>query len=91
MDVGAPAVVAAIHDAVGVWIHELPATPERILAALAARDGGEGEAAPGPTTSEAEVESAVEAPIAAGPDPRPAGARTIDVEMKVDEACMELS
>jgi CO/xanthine dehydrogenase Mo-binding subunit len=34
MDVGAPAVVAAIHDAVGVWIHELPATPERILAAL---------------------------------------------------------
>jgi CO/xanthine dehydrogenase Mo-binding subunit len=36
MDVGAPAVVAAIHDAVGVWIHELPATPERILAALGA-------------------------------------------------------
>ncbi len=35
MDVGAPAVVAAIHDATGVWIHELPATPERILAALA--------------------------------------------------------
>jgi len=34
MDVGAPAVVAAIHDAVGVWIHELPATPERILAAM---------------------------------------------------------
>ena len=33
MDVGAPAVVAAIHDATGVWIHELPATPERILAA----------------------------------------------------------
>ena len=36
MDVGAPAVVAAIHDATGVWIHELPASPERILAALAA-------------------------------------------------------
>ncbi|MHB8672306.1 MAG: xanthine dehydrogenase family protein molybdopterin-binding subunit [Candidatus Limnocylindrales bacterium] len=36
MDVAAPAVVAAIHDAVGVWIHELPATPERILGALAA-------------------------------------------------------
>jgi CO/xanthine dehydrogenase Mo-binding subunit len=34
MDVGAPAVVAAIHDAIGVWIHDLPATPERILAAL---------------------------------------------------------
>jgi CO/xanthine dehydrogenase Mo-binding subunit len=36
MDVGAPAVVAAIHDATGVWIHDLPATPERILAALTA-------------------------------------------------------
>jgi CO/xanthine dehydrogenase Mo-binding subunit len=36
MDVPAPAVVAAIHDATGVWIHELPATPERVLAALAA-------------------------------------------------------
>ncbi|MGH2456351.1 MAG: xanthine dehydrogenase family protein molybdopterin-binding subunit, partial [Candidatus Limnocylindria bacterium] len=34
MDVGAPAVIAAIHDATGVWIHDLPATPERILAAL---------------------------------------------------------
>ncbi|HUQ43623.1 MAG TPA: molybdopterin cofactor-binding domain-containing protein, partial [Candidatus Limnocylindria bacterium] len=34
MDVGAPAVVAAIHDATGVWIHDLPATPEKIMAAL---------------------------------------------------------
>ncbi|HSK93312.1 MAG TPA: xanthine dehydrogenase family protein molybdopterin-binding subunit [Candidatus Angelobacter sp.] len=34
MDVGAPAVVAAIHDATGAWIHDLPATPERILATL---------------------------------------------------------
>src|SRR6187200_1421646 len=34
MDVGAPAVVAAIHDATGVWIQDLPASPERILAAL---------------------------------------------------------
>jgi len=34
MDVGAPAVVAAIQDATGAWIHDLPATPERILAAL---------------------------------------------------------
>jgi CO/xanthine dehydrogenase Mo-binding subunit len=34
MDVAAPAVVAAIHDATGVWIHDLPATPERILAAM---------------------------------------------------------
>ncbi len=34
MDVGAPAVVAAIHDATGIWIHDLPATAERILAGL---------------------------------------------------------
>ena len=34
MDVGAPAVVAAIADATGVWIADLPASPERILAAL---------------------------------------------------------
>jgi CO/xanthine dehydrogenase Mo-binding subunit len=34
MDVGAPAVVAAIADATGVWIPEAPATPEKILAAL---------------------------------------------------------
>ncbi|MFL5668417.1 MAG: xanthine dehydrogenase family protein molybdopterin-binding subunit, partial [Chloroflexota bacterium] len=35
MDVGAPAVVAAIADATGAWITDLPASPERILAALA--------------------------------------------------------
>jgi CO/xanthine dehydrogenase Mo-binding subunit len=35
MDVGAPAVVAAIQDAIGAWVHDLPASPERILAALA--------------------------------------------------------
>ena len=40
MDVGAPAVVAAIHDATGIWINELPATPERILAALAPPSAG---------------------------------------------------
>ena len=34
MDVPAAAVVAAIHDATGVWINDLPASPERILAAL---------------------------------------------------------
>jgi CO/xanthine dehydrogenase Mo-binding subunit len=37
MDVGAPAVVAAIADATGVWISELPASPERVLAGLVAR------------------------------------------------------
>jgi CO/xanthine dehydrogenase Mo-binding subunit len=34
MDVVAPAVVAAIHDATGIWITDLPATSERVLAAL---------------------------------------------------------
>jgi CO/xanthine dehydrogenase Mo-binding subunit len=34
MNVGAPAVVDAIHDAIGVWITDLPATAEKILAAL---------------------------------------------------------
>jgi CO/xanthine dehydrogenase Mo-binding subunit len=37
MDVGAPAVVAAIADATGVWIPDLPASPERIIAGLAGR------------------------------------------------------
>jgi CO/xanthine dehydrogenase Mo-binding subunit len=32
-----PAIAAAIHDAVGVWITEMPATPERVLRALDAR------------------------------------------------------
>ncbi len=48
MDVAAPAVVAAIHDATGVWIHDLPASPERILAAMT------GEAAPPPPGVSAE-------------------------------------
>ena len=29
-----PAIANAIHDAIGVWITEMPATPERVLAAL---------------------------------------------------------
>jgi len=49
MDVGAPAVVAAIHDATGRWIHDLPASPERILAALrgAPEPAGPGVSLPG--------------------------------------------
>jgi len=39
MDVPAPAVAAAIHDALGLWIPDLPVTPERIAAALARRSG----------------------------------------------------
>lgn len=33
----APAVISAIYDAVGVWVTDLPATPEKIKAALAKR------------------------------------------------------
>ncbi|HET9851630.1 MAG TPA: xanthine dehydrogenase family protein molybdopterin-binding subunit [Candidatus Limnocylindrales bacterium] len=47
MDVGAPAVVAAIHDATGVWIHDLPATPEKILAALHGSETGASGVGPG--------------------------------------------
>jgi hypothetical protein len=77
MDVGAPAAVAAIHDATGAWIHELPASPERILAALGVIPAA---AAPAPHSATAadriaadpdRIEAAVDAPIEAGPDPAP--------------------
>jgi CO/xanthine dehydrogenase Mo-binding subunit len=42
MDVGAPAVVAAIADATGAWVTDLPASPERILAILAGRPAAAG-------------------------------------------------
>jgi CO/xanthine dehydrogenase Mo-binding subunit len=35
----APAIVNAIHDAVGIWLNELPASPERILKALDEQGG----------------------------------------------------
>jgi len=68
MDVGAPAVVAAIHDAVGAWIHELPASPERILAALGTTRPVDG------APASAEVAAAIAEPIEAGTDPRPGAA-----------------
>ena len=37
MDGPAPAILAAIHDATGVWLDEVPATPEKVLAACASR------------------------------------------------------
>ena len=40
MDAGAPAIIDAIHDATGVWITGLPATPARVLAAIAALGAG---------------------------------------------------
>jgi putative selenate reductase molybdopterin-binding subunit len=33
----APAVASAVHDAIGVWMRDLPATPERVLAAMRAK------------------------------------------------------
>jgi CO/xanthine dehydrogenase Mo-binding subunit len=38
----APALVAAIHDAIGVWIDELPLTPERVLGALTSGESAVG-------------------------------------------------
>jgi len=35
MDGPAPAIIAAIHDATGVWLDEVPATPEKVLQACA--------------------------------------------------------
>jgi CO/xanthine dehydrogenase Mo-binding subunit len=43
MDGPAPAIIAAIHDATGVWLDEVPATPEKVLAALTGnRETGNG-------------------------------------------------
>jgi CO/xanthine dehydrogenase Mo-binding subunit len=73
MDVGAPAVVAAIHDATGAWIAELPATPERILEALGVtRPSGDELPEAGPRGAGlTEVTEAIEEPITQGTDPRP--------------------
>jgi hypothetical protein len=38
-----PAIAAAVYDAVGVWVTELPITPERVLRALEAKAAGKGE------------------------------------------------
>ena len=37
MDGPAPAIIAAIHNATGVWLDEVPATPEKVLEALGAQ------------------------------------------------------
>ncbi len=36
VSMAAPAVVSALHEALGIWLTRIPATPERILQALAA-------------------------------------------------------
>jgi CO/xanthine dehydrogenase Mo-binding subunit len=33
-----PAVVSAVHDAIGVWITEIPITPEKVLRALEVKE-----------------------------------------------------
>ena len=38
-----PAIAAAVYDAVGVWVTELPITPERVLRALERKREGKGE------------------------------------------------
>jgi CO/xanthine dehydrogenase Mo-binding subunit len=38
-----PAIAAAVYDAVGVWMTELPMTPERVLRALERKASGEAE------------------------------------------------
>jgi CO/xanthine dehydrogenase Mo-binding subunit len=68
MDVAAPAVVAAIHDATGAWIHDLPATPERILAAIA---GVEPPPQPGISAGSDDAAIANRAEPVEGSDPRP--------------------
>jgi CO/xanthine dehydrogenase Mo-binding subunit len=70
MDVGAPAVVAAIHDATGVWVTDLPATPERILDAMGVTSSRVAEADAEAATADA-TDAKVESPIRGGTDPRP--------------------
>ncbi len=41
----APAIAAAIHDAIGVWIDELPMTPERVWRALQGRNADDADSA----------------------------------------------
>ncbi len=36
----APAILNAIHDAVGVRIRKIPATPDRVRAAILAKENG---------------------------------------------------
>jgi hypothetical protein len=35
-----PAIAAAVYDAVGIWVTELPITPERVLKALERKQAG---------------------------------------------------
>jgi len=81
MDVPAAAVVAAIHDATGAWIHDLPATPERILAALT---GGTPPPAPGVSQEERRPATPPIEDIPAGGDVMPFRAPTDDRDAEPD-------
>jgi CO/xanthine dehydrogenase Mo-binding subunit len=37
---GGPAIISAIHDAVGVWVKELPVTPDKLWRGLTQRQEG---------------------------------------------------
>lgn len=37
----APAILNALHDAIGVRIHKIPATPDRVRAAILAKTKGD--------------------------------------------------
>jgi CO/xanthine dehydrogenase Mo-binding subunit len=81
MDVPAAAVVAAIHDATGAWIHDLPATPERILAALT---GGTPPPAPGVSQEEQRPATPRIEDIPAGGDVMPFRAPTDEHDAEPD-------
>jgi hypothetical protein len=36
-----PAIASAVHDAVGIWVTEIPITPEAVLKALEAKNTGD--------------------------------------------------
>ena len=46
-----PAIANAIYDAVGVWVTEMPATPERVLRALGAKGAGRAATASGSSST----------------------------------------
>ena len=39
MDGAAPAIANAVHDAAGIWMNEIPMTPERVWQKLQTNDG----------------------------------------------------
>ncbi|MBI5490762.1 MAG: molybdopterin-dependent oxidoreductase [Deltaproteobacteria bacterium] len=75
----APAVIAAIHDAVGVRLSEIPATPERLLAALQGVADAAERTEPGAGCSAPAAPSAALIPVRA-----PAGPSVVPVTLMVN-------